>query len=311
MNGHAADAQFLAGPDDPHRDLPAVGHEDFLEHLSALRLGARLDQEERLAVLDRLGVLHENLDHAPIDVGLDLVHQLHGLDDAKDLAFLHVRAFLHIHVGVRRRRPVEGPHDGRAHSDQAFRGRLGGRRVRRSDREPGSWNGHGHLDRWGRHAGPFAPQADPEPIALDLKVADARVLEHRDQVLQELGVHQGVWTRLGLRRGGLLGGFGGVAFHQARSTYSRVRVSTLTTTPASMYSGTLMVAPLSRIAGFEPPEAVSPRTPGSVFTILRSTKTGSSIPIGVPLWSSSVTVMFSLRRSQPSPRCARSNVNCS
>src|SRR5207249_3748842 len=44
MNGHAADAQFLAGPDDPHRDLAAVGHEDFLKHPSALRLGARLDQ---------------------------------------------------------------------------------------------------------------------------------------------------------------------------------------------------------------------------------------------------------------------------
>src|SRR5207247_499254 len=148
---------------------------------------------------------------------------------------------------------------------QPFRGRLGRRRVGRSGGAPGSGNGHGHLERRGRRGCAFAPQPDSEPIALDLEVADARILEHRDQVLQECGIHQGVRTRLGLRRGGLPGGFGGVAFHQARSTYSRVRVSTLTITPSSRYSGTLTVAPLSRIADFEPPEAVSPRTPGSVF----------------------------------------------
>src|SRR6058998_968210 len=32
MYGHAANIQLLAGPDDPDRDLAAVGNEDLLKH---------------------------------------------------------------------------------------------------------------------------------------------------------------------------------------------------------------------------------------------------------------------------------------
>src|SRR5690348_12814999 len=46
----------------------------------------RLDAEERLAELHRLPVLHQDLGHTPRHLGLDLVHQLHGLDDAEHLA---------------------------------------------------------------------------------------------------------------------------------------------------------------------------------------------------------------------------------
>src|SRR5438093_9302312 len=46
------------------------------------------DLEQRLAVLDRRAVLDEDSDHRAGDVGLDLVHQLHRLDDAKDLALV-------------------------------------------------------------------------------------------------------------------------------------------------------------------------------------------------------------------------------
>src|SRR5215468_3710473 len=54
---------------------------------------ARLQQEQRLPVLDGLGVLHEDLRHPPGRLGLDLVHQLHRLDDAEDLPLLDDIAF--------------------------------------------------------------------------------------------------------------------------------------------------------------------------------------------------------------------------
>ena len=45
--------------------------------------------------------------------------------------------------------------------------------------------------------------------------------------------------------------------------YSPERVSTLTLSPMSTKSGTLIVAPVSSVAGLvPPPEAVSPRRPG-------------------------------------------------
>src|SRR5262245_49602430 len=45
--------------------------------------------EERLAVLDRLPVLDQDRLHRPGRIGVDLVHQLHRLDDADDVALLH------------------------------------------------------------------------------------------------------------------------------------------------------------------------------------------------------------------------------
>src|SRR6185503_7997059 len=48
-------------------------------------LAIRIDLEQHLAVLHRLGVLRQDLtNHAGV-LGLDLVHDLHRLDDADDL----------------------------------------------------------------------------------------------------------------------------------------------------------------------------------------------------------------------------------
>src|SRR5207247_11199971 len=47
-----------------------------------------IDQEQRLAVLDRVSVLDEDLHDPTARFRLDLVHQLHRFDDAEDLAFL-------------------------------------------------------------------------------------------------------------------------------------------------------------------------------------------------------------------------------
>ena len=68
---------------------------------------------------------------------------------------------------------------------------------------------------------------------------------------------------------------------QARSMYRPVRVSMRRTVPASMKSGTVIAVPVSRIAFFDPPCAVSPRTPGSVSFTAISTKSGSSTVIGL------------------------------
>src|SRR6185312_10224186 len=47
---------------------------------------ALADAEERIAVLDRLAVRRDDLDDRAGDLGLDLVHELHRLDDAEHRA---------------------------------------------------------------------------------------------------------------------------------------------------------------------------------------------------------------------------------
>src|SRR3989304_1298577 len=68
----------------------------------------RLDQEQGLTELDGLAVLHQHLGEAPRQLGLDLVHQLHRLDDAKDMAFLDQVPLADEGRGVGAGRPVEG-----------------------------------------------------------------------------------------------------------------------------------------------------------------------------------------------------------
>src|SRR5438477_636039 len=60
---------------------PRLAIRIFLNTCSTL-----LDLEQRLSVLDRRAVLDETLQHHAVDLRLDLVHQLHGFDDADDLA---------------------------------------------------------------------------------------------------------------------------------------------------------------------------------------------------------------------------------
>ena len=68
--------------------------------------------------------------------------------------------------------------------------------------------------------------------------------------------------------------------------YLPLRVSTSTRSPTLTNSGTCTVAPVSSVAGLlPPPEAVSPRTPGSVSVTSRSTALGSCRPPG---WSSMI-----------------------
>src|SRR3990167_828526 len=67
----------------------------------------RLQGEEGLAVLHRVTVLHQDRGDASPDLGLDLVHQLHGLDDADHRALLHQVSLLDEGLCAGRRSPVE------------------------------------------------------------------------------------------------------------------------------------------------------------------------------------------------------------
>src|ERR1700737_613623 len=51
--------------------------------------GIGIYAEEDLPVFDRMRVLRENLFHHSVELGLDLVHDFHRLDDADDLTFAY------------------------------------------------------------------------------------------------------------------------------------------------------------------------------------------------------------------------------
>src|SRR6266496_5165528 len=53
--------------------------------------GRQSNPEELLPVLDRLAVARIDGDDLPLDVRLDLVHQLHRLDDAENFTLRHAR----------------------------------------------------------------------------------------------------------------------------------------------------------------------------------------------------------------------------
>src|SRR5688572_28107359 len=73
----------------------------------------RAHSEEDLAILHRLAVLGYGLDQGAAAFGLDLVHHLHGLDDADDGVRRNVLSGLEERLRIGRRRAVEGAHHGR------------------------------------------------------------------------------------------------------------------------------------------------------------------------------------------------------
>src|ERR1044072_727080 len=77
------------------------------------------DREEALAVLDGLAVLHVDVDDLAVVLAVDLVHQLHRFDDAKNVALLGRRTDIDERGGARLGRSVEGAHNRRFH-DREF-----------------------------------------------------------------------------------------------------------------------------------------------------------------------------------------------
>src|SRR5579884_367667 len=72
--------------------------------------GMGIHPEQRLPELHGLGVLHQHLAHHARHLRLDLVHDLHRLDDAHHLARRHAAPDLDVGLGARLRRGVERPH---------------------------------------------------------------------------------------------------------------------------------------------------------------------------------------------------------
>src|SRR4029079_11034072 len=70
-----------------------------------------LDQEERLVELHRFLILDEHLDDGPGHLRLDLVEDLHGLDEAEHGLGRDPVADLDERLGARRGGPVERPDD--------------------------------------------------------------------------------------------------------------------------------------------------------------------------------------------------------
>src|SRR3989449_2172196 len=116
------------------------------------------DLEQRLPVLDRLAVRHERLEDLAVAIRLDLVHQLHRLDDAQHLTLLHTLRDFDERTGAGPAGSVEGAHDRRLHQVDVggLDGRgAGGGRIQRLRR--GNPRGRGH------RGAPPAPPARPPP----------------------------------------------------------------------------------------------------------------------------------------------------
>src|SRR5579884_970707 len=86
--------------------------------ISTLRMANGAESEELLSVFDRLSVLHKALHNLAGTVALDLVHQLHGFDDAEHLSGLHVVADLHECRRSWRWRLIKRADDRRLHNVQ-------------------------------------------------------------------------------------------------------------------------------------------------------------------------------------------------
>src|SRR6185437_3992830 len=85
----------------------ALGESDAVE-TAGLAIG--VDPEEDLSVLHRMRVAHQHLAHDPGVLGLDLVHDLHRLDDAQDFALRDARSFADVRGRPWLGRTIERPH---------------------------------------------------------------------------------------------------------------------------------------------------------------------------------------------------------
>src|SRR5262249_33529879 len=94
-------------------------------------IGLEAYGEQLLSVLHRLAVLGEDLHDFAVHVRLDLVHQLHRLDNAKDLAFAHLVADGDERLRLGIRRAIKRPDDRRGDHIQSRFGFLGFLALRR------------------------------------------------------------------------------------------------------------------------------------------------------------------------------------
>ncbi len=123
-----ANAEFLARIQNAQRDFATIGNQNLTKHsyplseASSVNIADRSNSAELkrgLPEFDGLAVGDQALDDLAGGVGLDLVHQLHGFDDADHLALFHAIAGRDKSRGAWRRRTVIGADNRRLDQMQA------------------------------------------------------------------------------------------------------------------------------------------------------------------------------------------------
>src|SRR5689334_25369526 len=188
--------------------MPSSRHAEMIRRAISPRLAMRIfrnmgsggpaasgrepDREELLAVLDGLAVARVHGEDLALDVRLDLVHQLHRLDDAEDLALRDALADLRERIRLGRRRTIERSDDRRRdHVDVRLRLRLLLGRSRDGTRSGGKGGGAASRLRRGRNRGDdrdlrargaVPVDAQAETRALDLEAAEPAVGDEVDEL---------------------------------------------------------------------------------------------------------------------------------
>ena len=90
INGHRLDAQFSAGANDAKSNFAAIGDQNFFKHGGVAE--ELLEAEEGLSKLHRLAIFGTDFRNDTRDLGLDLVHDFHGFDNADNGIRRHLLA---------------------------------------------------------------------------------------------------------------------------------------------------------------------------------------------------------------------------
>jgi len=92
-DGDTLDALVCAGPNDTYGDLATIGDEHAPKCRHDLRPG--FDDDQGLAELHHGAVIHQNRHDCARNAGLDVVHELHDLDDADSVLGVYLLADFH------------------------------------------------------------------------------------------------------------------------------------------------------------------------------------------------------------------------
>ena len=183
MHGDGLDAELLAGAQDPERDLAAIGDEDLLEHALVPLYSITTSG---IAVFDRLRILEQDRRDRAGARRRDLVHRLHRLDDQQRLAFLDRLADLDEGLGVGRRRQIGGADHRRGHGVLRRHRRLpaasgAGAAGRVAAGEARGWRRGDGMD--GRR---LARDADLQVAELDLDLGQVGVVQDAREIADQL-----------------------------------------------------------------------------------------------------------------------------